>query len=59
MMKKVLLNNAISRAYKKLHVFGAREITFYLKKIIEASDLPKRGGKRKAKAVVTVSVNVS
>lgn len=59
MMEKVLWNNAIIRAYRKLFVSGVRELPIELSKIIEVGDLPKRGGKKKAKAIVTVSTTVS
>lgn len=58
-MEKVHLNNAIIRTYHKLPASGVQDIHTDLKKIIEVGDLPKRGGKKKAKAIVTVSTTVS
>ena len=42
-----------------MFVSGVQELPIVLKKITEAGDLPKRGGKRKAKAAVTVAVYFS
>lgn len=59
LLKKVLLDNAIIRAYRKMPSSGVRPIPTELKKIIYEGDKPKRGGKRKDQVSLSKGIKVT
>lgn len=58
MLKKVPLDNAIVRDYRKLISSGVRPMPIEHRKLIDECNKLKRGGKRKAKAAPSESVRV-
>lgn len=58
MLENVPPDNTIIRAYRKFPSSGVRPIPTELQKIIDEGNKPSRGGKRKAKATTSESVEV-